>query len=76
LADRQRLAIVGPNGAGKTTPLRMLAGTLPPQSGEVSLFGQPLRVMRPAERARIVAVVGQSDRPDTRVRLWDYVGLG
>jgi iron complex transport system ATP-binding protein len=72
----QRLAVVGPNGAGKTTLLRMLAGTLSPQSGEVCLFGRPIRAMRPAERARIVAVVGQSDRPDPRVKLWDYVGLG
>lgn len=72
----QRLAIVGPNGAGKTTLLRMLAGTLAPRSGEVCLFGKPMPTQRVAERARKIAVVGQSDRPDPRVRLWDYVGLG
>lgn len=76
LAKGQRLAIVGPNGAGKTTLLRMLGGTLTPHTGEVCLFGRPLHAMRPAERAKTVAVVGQSDRPDPRVRLWDYVGLG
>ena len=32
-------ALLGPNGAGKTTTLRMLVGLLPPDAGEVSIFG-------------------------------------
>jgi ABC-2 type transport system ATP-binding protein len=32
-------ALVGPNGAGKTTTLRMVAGLLPPDAGDVSIFG-------------------------------------
>lgn len=71
-----RLAIIGPNGAGKTTLLRMLAGTLKPSAGHVTLFGTDLAGMRPAERARRIAVVGQTDQPDPRIRLWDYAGLG
>jgi len=71
-----RLAIIGPNGAGKTALLRMLAGTLKPGSGSVRLFGADMAKMKPAERARQIAVVGQTDQPDSRIRLWDYVGLG
>ena len=35
--------LVGPNGAGKTTTIRMLMDIIRPDSGEIRLFGQPLR---------------------------------
>ena len=37
-----RTAIVGPSGSGKTTLLRMIAGFEFPDSGRISLHGQPL----------------------------------
>ena len=39
--------VIGPSGAGKSTLLRVLAGLLLPDSGEVSVFGEP-----PAEASR------------------------
>jgi ABC-2 type transport system ATP-binding protein len=36
-------AFLGPNGAGKTTSIRMIAGLLRPDSGEVFIEGVPLR---------------------------------
>jgi manganese/iron transport system ATP-binding protein len=36
----QRTAIVGPNGAGKTTLFKVIAGTLRPTQGRVSVFGE------------------------------------
>lgn len=35
----ERLAVVGPNGAGKSTLFKVIAGVLPPTSGEVSVAG-------------------------------------
>ncbi len=40
------LGFLGPNGAGKTTSLRMLLGLLQPDSGSLSIMGQPPGRMR------------------------------
>jgi ABC-2 type transport system ATP-binding protein len=42
--------IVGPDGAGKTTLLRMLAGVLPPQSGDAHVLG--LSVLTETEQVK------------------------
>ena len=39
VARGELFGIVGPNGAGKTTTLRMLAGVLPPTSGDAHVEG-------------------------------------
>jgi iron complex transport system ATP-binding protein len=58
--ENQCIAVVGPNGAGKTTLLRLAAGTLAPASGEVSLQGRDLRLLKQREIARSVAFVPQN----------------
>jgi ATP-binding cassette subfamily F protein uup len=40
-----RVGLIGPNGSGKTTLLNMLAGTMPPDGGEVE-HAEALRVVR------------------------------
>lgn len=72
----ERLAIVGPNGAGKTSLLRLLFGRMHPTNGVVSIDGRDLARISMAERSRLIAVVGQSDHPDGRLTVTDYVGLG
>jgi len=47
-------ALLGPNGAGKTTTLRMVAGLLRPDAGEISVFGVDARA-DPRGAKRLVA---------------------
>jgi ABC-type multidrug transport system ATPase subunit len=50
---------LGANGAGKTTAIRMLLGLLQPVSGEIRLFGQPLREALPGVLRRIGVLIEQ-----------------
>jgi iron complex transport system ATP-binding protein len=52
-------ALIGPNGIGKTTLLRLAAGVLLCSHGSVSLAERRLDTLRPAEAARLVALVPQ-----------------
>jgi putative ABC transport system ATP-binding protein len=55
--------VLGPSGSGKTTLLHVLAAILRPTSGNVSIAGQDLAALKPAEldrfRGRHVGVVLQ-----------------
>ncbi|WP_108397252.1 ABC transporter ATP-binding protein [Devosia submarina] len=59
-------ALLGPNGAGKTTILRMVAGLLQPDQGDISIFGMDAR-RDPIAAKRVVAWV--SDEPMVYDRL-------
>ena len=46
VAPGESFGLLGSNGAGKTTLVRQLVGLLKPTSGEIKLFGDPLRAER------------------------------
>lgn len=50
---------LGPNGAGKTTTIRLLLDLLRPQSGEIRLFGLPVRENRVAVFSKIGSLIEQ-----------------
>jgi putative spermidine/putrescine transport system ATP-binding protein len=52
LAQGEFLTILGPSGSGKTTVLRMIAGFISPDEGEIYVGGQPVSQM-PAHRRSI-----------------------
>ena len=47
------LGLLGKNGTGKTTTINILSGYLEPRKGECLIFGENIRNMNPATRARI-----------------------
>lgn len=62
LPQGKLIGIVGPNGSGKTTMLKTIMGLLSPDSGFVSLFGEPLNKVR-----QRVSYVPQRESVD-----WDF----
>jgi ABC-type multidrug transport system ATPase subunit len=48
---------LGPNGSGKTTTIRMLLGLIKPDSGTMTVFGQPVPDRLPQVVDRIGAIV-------------------
>jgi len=48
--EGETLGFLGPNGAGKTTTMRMIAGYLPPSSGEIMVDGK--NIMESSVRIR------------------------
>jgi ABC-type bacteriocin/lantibiotic exporter with double-glycine peptidase domain len=56
----RRVAVVGASGSGKSTVARLACGLYAPWSGEVTVDGRPLGAVPRAERATLIAAVGQS----------------
>jgi len=76
LACGEVLAIIGPNGAGKSTLLRAICGDMPAKVDELRFFDRPARQWRPEEKARQVAVLGQSSSLDFPFTAAEVVALG
>jgi ABC-type sugar transport system ATPase subunit len=56
----ETVALVGDNGAGKSTLLKIICGALQPDTGEISLDGQPVSFTSPSGAAKHgIAVVYQ-----------------
>ncbi len=87
VAAGERVAVIGPNGAGKTTLLQILAGTLRPSAGSVSLTPEEVgwvpqhpalySKLSVAENLRLFARLEKvADVPATVERMLEQTALG
>ncbi|HEY6005066.1 MAG TPA: ABC transporter ATP-binding protein [Anaeromyxobacter sp.] len=77
LAEGEILGVIGPNGAGKTTLFSLIAGSLPPTSGEVLLDGKRVSGL-PAHRIVRIGIVRthQIVRPFPNLTVAENVTVG
>ena len=76
IAAGNLIALIGPNGSGKTTLLKILLGLLAPNSGVVTLHGQPLATLEPKARAKTIAYVSQQPALSFPLTVRELVALG
>ncbi|QMV71440.1 ABC transporter ATP-binding protein [Comamonas piscis] len=72
----EMLGLIGPNGSGKSSLLRLLAGVIQPNEGQVLLQGQPLQKMGRRAIARELALVAQMAETQDAISVEDAVALG
>jgi ABC-2 type transport system ATP-binding protein len=65
-------ALLGPNGAGKTTTLRMVAGLLQPDSGDIEIFGHSLSKAA-TEAKRLLAYLPDDPMLYSKLRPLEYL---
>ncbi|MGO3589913.1 thiol reductant ABC exporter subunit CydC [Leuconostoc falkenbergense] len=58
ITSGEKIALLGRSGAGKTTILKLLAGDINPNQGEVTIGGQPVSQLQP-KMSELVAVLDQ-----------------
>lgn len=70
------LALVGPNGVGKSTLIRAVSGVTPLSGGAIKLDDVEVHRLRPAERARQIAVVPQAGHLPEAFTVAEIVMMG
>jgi ribose transport system ATP-binding protein len=77
VAPGEVCALVGENGAGKSTLMAILAGALAPDSGEMTLDGQPYRPHNPLDARRLgVTMIHQELSIAPHLSVAENIALG
>jgi iron complex transport system ATP-binding protein len=76
LREGEMLGLIGPNGAGKSSLLRLLAGLLKPETGDLKLGATPLNHYGDRERATKLAYLAQEGTAHWPLEVERIVELG
>ena len=72
----QLICLLGPNGCGKSTLLRTLSGLQEPLSGLISLQGEDLQQLKPAQVAKKLSLVLTDNVRSGNLDVYSLVALG
>ncbi|MDY6051205.1 MAG: heme ABC transporter ATP-binding protein [Rothia sp. (in: high G+C Gram-positive bacteria)] len=75
-APGQITGLVGPNGSGKSTLIRLLSGIMSPNSGTITIDGEPLNHLSAKARSQRIAVVVQERDAEPGLSVAEMVMLG
>lgn len=76
VAKGEIIGLLGPNGSGKTTVMKTISGILSPESGVITIDGKDLRMLKPKELARKMAVLPQLHPVTFSQTVKEVVSLG
>lgn len=74
IASGSLTALLGPSGSGKTTTMKLIAGLLAPEAGEVLLDGAPVTALPPERRG--IAMVFQNPLLFPHLSIAENIGFG
>lgn len=75
-ARGELLSLMGPNGAGKSTILKLMAGLIRQDGGEIEFSGKDISQIPSKELARKVGYLPQVSQPVFPYNCFDYVMIG
>lgn len=70
------ISLIGTNGTGKSTLLRSLASLQPVVNGRITIEGQNIAMLHPAERAKKISVVLTDTINTQHLSVYDLVAMG
>jgi zinc transport system ATP-binding protein len=76
VAAGEFLGLVGPNGSGKTTLLKLIIGLRRPDSGSVTLFGDPARESKHGDRIGFVPQDVAETKDEMPITVREVVRMG
>lgn len=70
------MGLLGPNGGGKTTLIKLILGLIKPDSGSISLFGEPISQFKSWQKIGFVSQKSNSFNKGFPATVFEVVSMG